>query len=138
MGQKVLQNRALFLQLGKVSRQPDLPGLGNVLLPVPVGHKGVPVVEAVVAGTGVLRALPAKRNAAVLQGAPGDGAALVARSAAAAGTEAAQVHGAEATVEAAEGEEGLFSGKTFHGILLTGCRMTVFSFSGLHRRTSLK
>ena len=116
IGQKFIQDRPFFLQLGKVRLQSQFPSLGNVLLPVPVRDKGIPVAEAIIAGTGVLRAFPAKLDAAVLQGAPGHGAALIACSAAAAGTVAAQVHGAQGAVEATQGEAGFCTGKTFHAV----------------------
>ena len=100
MGQKFFQNRSLFLQLSQVGFQPNLPGLGNILLPISVWDKGVPIVKALVAGTGVLRALPAEWDAAVLQGTLSYGTALIARTATAAGTVAAKMHGAQSAVQA--------------------------------------
>lgn len=118
--------------------QAQFPGLHNVLLTVPVGYKGVPIIKSIITRTGVLRAFPAKLDAAMLQRAFGYGAALIACSAAAAGTVAAQMHTAQGAVEATQGEAGFCSCKTFHSTLLIGCRITVFNRSGLQRRTSLK
>ena len=94
MGQKFTQNRPFFLQLNKVSVQSQRLDLGNILLPVPVRDKGIPIVEALIVGAGILRALLTERNAAVLQGTAGFRAALVSGSSAASGAVAAQVHGA--------------------------------------------
>lgn len=88
----------------------------DILLPVPVGDEGVPIVKAVIVRAGVLRTFPAKGHPAVGQGAFGDGAALVARPAAAAGTVSAQMHGAKGAVETAEGEASLLSDKAFHTV----------------------
>ena len=121
----------LFLQLGQVGSQPHFQNLYNVLLPAPVRHKGISVVKPVIPGAGIRRALPAKRDPAVLDGAPSYGAALVARSTAAAGAVAALPHGTQGAVEPAERKSSFCTGKAFHLILLIGCRMTVFSRSGL-------
>ena len=112
--QKRIQNGPFFLQLSKIGFQPQLPGPGNVLLPAPVGYEGVPVIETTVAGTGVLRTFPAKQQAAAFQGTLGDGAALIACSAAAAGAVAAQAHGAQGAMEAAQGKAGFCTGKALH------------------------
>ena len=92
----------LFLQLGQVGIQPHFQSLRNVLPPASVRHKGIPAVKPVIPGAGILRALPAKRDPAVLNGAPSYGAALVARSTAAAGAVAALPHGTQGAVEPTE------------------------------------
>ena len=96
------------------------------------GTKESPPSNPSYRGAGILRALPAKRDPAVLNGAPSYGAALVARSTAAAGAVAALPHGTQGAVEPTERESCFYTGKIFHLILLIGCRMTVFSRSGLH------
>ena len=68
-----------------------------------VGDESV-VFHLLTAGTWMLPSLKAVRDSAVFQAAPGNGSSLVPLSPAAAGTAAAQAHGAEAAVQSAEGE----------------------------------
>ena len=138
MGQQLVQYRPLFRELGEAGFQPLLAEELNVSLTRPVRDEGIRVVKTLIERAGVFRAVRAELDASVRERAARDAAALVALPAAAAGAMAAQVHGAQAAVEPAERKAGLISCKAFHAILLTGCRMTVFSFSGRHRRASLR
>ena len=82
--------------------------------PRTVRDEGIRVVKALVERAGVVRAVGAEPDSAVLQRAASDAAALIALPAAAAGTVSAQLHRAQRAVQPAERKTGAFPHKSPH------------------------
>lgn len=80
--QQLVENGTSFLQLRQVGFQPQLARLLDVAPPRTVRDEGIRVVKALVERAGVVRAVGAEPDSAVLQRAAGDAAALVALPAA--------------------------------------------------------
>ena len=100
--EQLLQQRRALPHPGHIRLNPEAPRLSRVPRAGAVRDEGIALVKALVAGAGVLGAVPAEFRAAMFQGAARDGAALVALPAAAAGAVAAQVHPAKAAFQPAE------------------------------------